>query len=207
MAVEILKPFGPSILKVAIPDEIVSEMNEYVDHLMLNSEKIASLDHGKYLEGNVKREFRLDVEFMKKIKWVEFLASSCQKWLLEGHNISIKKFEIIASWIIQQYKNDYNPIHYHSGQISGVGYLKVPENMGKPTQTGKKNNHNGKLVLIDGSKKFLCDPTFVVTPRKGDFYFFPSYMMHTVYPFNDTNEERRSVSFNAKIDEDAARIR
>ena len=34
MAVEILKPFGPSILKVAIPDEIVSEMNEYVDHLI-----------------------------------------------------------------------------------------------------------------------------------------------------------------------------
>ena len=207
MAVEILKPFGPSILKVAIPDEIVSEMNEYVDHLMLNSEKIASLDHGKYLEGNVKREFRLDVEFMKKIKWVEFLASSCQKWLLEGHNISIKKFEIIASWIIQQYKNDYNPIHYHSGQISGVGYLKVPNNMGETLQKVKKTNNNGKLVLIDGSKRFVCSPTYMITPQVGDFYFFPSYMMHTVYPFTDTSEERRSVSFNAKIDDDAAKLR
>ena len=25
--------------------------------------------------------------------------------------------------------------------------------------------------------------------------------MHTVYPFTDTDEERRSVSFNANVDE------
>ena len=112
MTAEILKPFGPSILKVTIPNEIVSIMNKHVDELILNQDKIISLDHGKYLEGNVHREFRLDIEFMQKIKWAEFLASSCQKWLLEGHNISMKKFDIIASWIIQQYKNDYNPIHY-----------------------------------------------------------------------------------------------
>ena len=31
--------------------------------------------------------------------------------------------------------------------------------------------------------------------------FFPNYMMHTVYPFKNTNEERRSISFNAKVDE------
>jgi len=153
MTTEILKPFGPSILKVSIPDEIVEEMNKYVDESILDQEKLDNLDHGKYLEGNVHREFRLDVEFMQKIKWAEFLANSCQKWLFEGHSISIKKFDIIASWIIQQYKNDYNPIHYHSGQISGVGYLKVPQNLGETIQKSKKNNHNGKLVLIDGSKK------------------------------------------------------
>ena len=114
---------------------------------------------------------------------------------------------IIRSGFKVHKEGDYNPIHYHSGQISGVGYLKVPQDMGKTIQDSKQNNHNGKLVLIDGSKKFLCDPTFVITPKKGDFYFFPSYMMHTVYPFADSSEERRSVSFNAKIDQDAARLR
>ena len=103
---------------------------------------------------------------MQKIKWADFLASSCQKWLGQGHNISIKKFEIIASWIIQQYKNDYNPIHYHSGQISGVGYLKVPKNMGETVQKSKKNNHNGKLVLIDGSKKFKVMKKSLGSKRK-----------------------------------------
>ena len=207
MSFEIIKPFGPSIVKVTIPDHIISEMNSYINDLSIDNKKMSSLDHGHKLAGNVAQEFRLDIEFMKKISWAEFLAKSCQKWLLDGHNISIKKFEILDSWVVKQFKNDYNPIHYHGGQISGVGYLKVPKNMGETVQKSKKVNHNGKLVLIDGSKKFVCTPTYVITPQVGDFYLFPSYMMHTVYPFSDTTEERRSVSFNAKIDDDAAKLR
>jgi len=207
MSFEILKPFGPSIVKVKIPEDIIINMNNYVDDLTNDQEKSKVLDYGADLAGNVTQEFRFDIEFMQKIKWAEFLAKSCQRWLLEGHNIKIKKFDIIASWVVKQFKNDYNPIHYHSGQISGVGYLKVPNDMGETIQKTKKLNHNGKLVLIDGSKKFVCTPTYVINPKVGDFYFFPSYMMHTVYPFFDTSEERRSVSFNAKIDDDAARLR
>ena len=207
MNLEILKPFGPSIIKAKIPSEILLGLNKYVDDLVKDSQESEKLDYGQNLAGNVSQEFRLGINFMKEIKWAEFLASTCQKWLKEGHDISIKKFEIISSWVVKQYENEYNPIHYHSGQISGVGYLKIPEKMGETVQKNKKINHNGKLVLIDGSKKFLCNPTYVITPKVGDFYFFPSYMMHTVYPFYNSQEERRSVSFNAKIDEDAAKLR
>ena len=49
---------------------------------------------------------------------------------------------------------------------------------------------------------FLSTCTVRIEPKVGDFYFFPHYMMHTVYPFTDTNEERRSVSFNAMIDQE-----
>ena len=207
MNLEILKPFGPSIIKAKIPSEILLGLNKYVDDLVKDSQESEKLDYGQNLAGNVSQEFRLSINFMKEIKWAEFLASTCQKWLKEGHDISIKKFEIISSWVVKQYENEYNPIHYHNGQISGVGYLKIPEKMGETVQKNKKTNHNGKLVLIDGSKKFLCNPTYVITPKVGDFYFFPSYMMHTVYPFHNSQEERRSVSFNAKIDEDAAKLR
>ena len=207
MSIEINKPFGPSIAKITIPDEIISAMNKYVEEIILDKKKSEDLDFGYNLAGNVQQEFRLDFEFMKKNNWAEFLGKSCQKWLSEGHNISIKKFEIISSWIVRQFKNEYNPIHYHGGHISGVGYLKVPMDMGSTVQKEKKIHYNGKLVLIDGSKKFLCNPTYVITPKVGDFYLFPSYMMHTVYPFSDTLEERRSVSFNAKIDDDSAKLR
>ena len=36
--------------------------------------------------------------------------------------------------------------------------------------------------------------------------FFPNYLMHTVFPFKDTKEERRSISFNAKIDDNIYNI-
>ena len=53
---------------------------------------------------------------------------------------------------------------------------------------------------MDGLKSFLSESVFSILPEVGYFYFFPHYLMHTVYPFKDTTEERRSISFNAKID-------
>ena len=78
--------------------------------------------------------------------------------------------------------------------------------MGETLQKNKRVNHNGKLILIDGSKKLFSSPTYAITPQVGDFYLFPSYLMHTVYPFSGTDEERRSVSFNAKLDEVASAL-
>jgi|TARA_B110000116_G_scaffold267411_1_gene279698 hypothetical protein len=207
MKIEILKPFGPSIAKVKIPSETIFSMNEFVEEIIKDKKRSEDLDYGSNLAGNVQQEFKLDLEFMKKNSWAEFLGKACQEWLKQGHNISVKKFEIISSWIVRQFKNEYNPIHYHGGHISGVGYLKVPVDMGQTIQKNKNVQQNGKLVLIDGSKKLLCNPTYVITPELGDFYLFPSYMMHTVYPFSNTLEERRSVSFNAKIDDESATLR
>ena len=206
MAIEILKPFGPSIVKTKLPENIINEMNIYVDQVINDEKKKEELDYGKRLAGNVKQEIYLEIDFMKKIKWAEFLATACAEWLAKDREIKMKGFEIIKSWIVRQFKNDYNPIHFHSGHVSGVGYLKVPKNMGETVQPNKKHNLNGKLVLIDGSKKLFCNPTHTITPEVGDFYLFPNYLMHAVYPFAETDEERRSVSFNAKLDNDSSSI-
>ena len=206
MEPEIIKPFGPSIVKIKIPDEIVKEMNFFVDGIIKDKERLEKFNEGPKLAGNVYQEFLLDTDFMKKIKWGDFLGSACNDWVWREKNLTLKSFQIIKSWIVRQFKYEYNPIHYHSGHISGVGYLKVPNNMGETSQKNKKVNNNGKLILIDGSKKLFSSPTYTITPKVGDFYLFPSYLMHTVYPFSNSDEERRSVSFNARIDEQAASL-
>tara|TARA_B100000886_G_C20308834_1_gene442950 strand:- start:170 stop:790 length:621 start_codon:yes stop_codon:yes gene_type:complete len=206
MDIEILRPFGPSIVKIKIPEKTIEEMNMFVDEMICDKEKLEKYDEGPKLAGNVSQEFLMTTEFMQRIKWAEFLASSCNDWVRKEKQIKLKKFYIIKSWIVRQFKNEYNPIHYHSGDISGVGYLKVPNSMGETLQKNKQINHNGKLILIDGSKKLFSSPTYAITPRVGDFYLFPSYLMHTVYPFSGTDEERRSVSFNAKLDEVASAL-
>ena len=44
-------------------------------------------------------------------------------------------FEVLKKRkMVRQFKDEYNPIHYHDGDISGVGYLKVPKNLGKHYQ-------------------------------------------------------------------------
>ena len=122
------------------------------------------------------------------------------------NNKQLKNFKLIERWIVRQFKHDYNPIHFHSGHISGVGYLKVPKNMGLTSQKNKKNNQNGKLELIECSPKLFCKGNYLVEPEVGNFYLFPNYLFHTVYPFTDSDEERRSVSFNAIIDDLSAAL-
>ena len=202
---EILQPFGPSIAKVSIPEEMIKLMNNYIDEILKDQKKSEKLDGGYKLAGNVTQEFRLEGDFMKKIKWIDFLAISVQNWLSKKTGKKLKKFDLISSWIVRQFKNEYNPVHFHGGHVSGVGYLKVPINMGETIQKDKQNR-NGNLVLIHGSSQFLSKSILTIKPKVGDFYFFPHYVMHTVYPFTDTNEERRSVSFNAYLDQDVVGI-
>ncbi len=196
---EVLKPFGPSIVKIKMSNEMIKKINEYVDSVIKDEEKIKKLDEGDKLIGKVQQEFLMEVEFMKKIKWADFLAASVSSWAKEELNKEIKHFELIKSWVVRQFKNDYNPVHWHTGDISGVGYLKVPSYLGNTSQPDKKTNENGKLQLIFGSPNLFSKSTYLVKPEIGDFYLFPNYLMHTVYPFSGTDEERRSVSFNAKV--------
>ena len=196
---KVLKPFGPSIIKIKMSNEMIEEINHYVDAVILDEQKFKKLDQGHKLIGKVRQEFLMEVDFMKKIKWAEFLASNVSNWVKEELKKEIKNFQLIESWVVRQFKNDYNPVHWHTGDISGVGYLKVPSNLGNTSQPDKKTNENGKLQLIFGSPNLFSKSTFLVKPELGDFYLFPNYLMHTVYPFTGTDEERRSVSFNAKL--------
>jgi len=161
------------------------------------------LDHGKKLVGDVTQEFLLEKDFAINSGWGNFLASCVNEWIKMEMKVNIKKFEMIDTWIVRQFKNEYNPIHWHGGHVSGAGFLKVPEDLGKHIQ--EKNNKDykgGSLSLVHGTRQFLSGSTMNIKPEVGDFYFFPSYLMHTVYPFKGNDEERRSISFNAFIDKE-----
>ena len=201
--IRIVKPFGPSIALITIPSELVQKLNEYIDKVFDDKKKSKELDHGKYLAGNVSQEFRLEKKFSDEIGWTDFLKKSSAAWINFATSKKITKFEIINSWVVRQFQNEYNPLHWHGGHISGVGYLKVPKNLGGQVQKENKiANPNGHLELIHGSRMFLSESQVRFVPQVGNFYFFPNYMMHAVYPFAESNEERRSISFNAKIDDD-----
>ena len=196
----LIKGFGPSILKVKIPNDIVSSLNSYIDNIVENKSKSKELNHGEKLVGDVTQEFKLEEQIMKESGWGNFLANCVSTWIDLELKKKISKFQLVNSWIVRQFDNEYNPLHVHGGHISGVGYLKVPKTFGKLKQDNKAYNNNGNLNLVHGSRMFLSKSIYNIEPKVGDFYFFPNYLLHTVYPFNGTNEERRSISFNALID-------
>mgnify|MGYP001440102597 CR=1 FL=1 len=197
---KVIRPFGPSIAKVTIPEDLVNLLNEYLDKLIQSDEKKMSQNHGDKLAGNVSQEFKLEKNFISSSGLENFLNTNSKDWIKQTVNKEIRKFDIIESWIVRQFENEYNPLHSHSGHISGVGYLKVPDNLGDTVQKNKKENFNGNLQLVHGTKMFLSPVILNIKPKVGDFYFFPNYLMHSVYPFKNKSAERRSISFNALID-------
>ncbi len=202
MEINISRPFGPSVAKVTIPEKMVIDLNNYVDQVIINESKSKDLNLGLKLAGDVTQEFKLEEKFSMEIGWVKFLGQCVQEWIRATTNYKITKFNLKETWIVRQFKNEYNPIHWHGGHISGAGFLKVPNSLGKHVQDkGSKEYQGGSLELIHGSRQFLSNAKLKITPKVGDFYFFPHYLMHTVYPFKDTDDERRSISFNAVIDE------
>ena len=145
--------------------------------------------------GQVKQEIKLDNKFVKN-NILKFITINIKKYIKIGTNRNVKKISLKSLWVVRQFKNEYNPIHFHSGNISGVGYLKIPKNINK---SRKRLKTNGTIDFINGTKSFLSNSLFNHNPKVGDMILFPNNLMHTAYPFKREGE-RRSFSFNIDID-------
>ena len=200
---KVIRNFGPSIFKIKIPKNILDNLNNYTDEILKSEKKQKEYDHGQKLVGDVTQEILLEKDVVTKSGWLNFLSTCVHKWIEIETGKKIKKFHMIESWIVRQFKHEYNPTHWHNGHISGAGFLKLPRTFGNHKQNKTNADYSGgKLELIHGSRMFLSESTYTISPEVGDFYFFPNYLMHSVYPFRDTDEERRSISFNAYIDDE-----
>ena len=60
---EQIRAFGPSILKVRIPDKLVDQLNQYVDQVIIDEKKSKELNHGKRLVADVKQEFVIENDY------------------------------------------------------------------------------------------------------------------------------------------------
>ena len=190
-----LSPFGPRIAIVKIPLSLIEKINHEVEKIINDKKKSISNDYSKKLVGQVQQEIELKKNFIKK-NLKNFISKSINQYLKKSLNKKSKNIKIKNLWVVRQFKNEYNPVHFHDGNVSGVGYLKIPSNL---TKSKKKIKTNGTIDFIYGSKSFLNDSIFNHKPRVGDLILFPNYLMHTAYPFK-SNGERRSFSFNIEID-------
>jgi uncharacterized protein (TIGR02466 family) len=189
-----IKPFGPSIGKTKISKKFFNILNKEIDNKVLTKNN----DYSSKLASQIKKEIKISNNFIKRNLERE-IKKNIKDFLKNEKIKKVKNIKILNLWVVSQFKDEYNPIHYHDGDISGVGYLKVPKGMTKnKLLKNKKNKTNGTIDFINGQRGFLSKSIFNIVPKERDLIIFPNYLMHTAYPFN-VNAERRSFSFNAKI--------
>ena len=188
------RAFGPTMGKGKLSRKFIDIINLQVEKTPLSKKN----DYSSKLASQIKNEVKLSNSFIKK-KLSKELIKNIKNYLKDSKIDKIKEIEIINLWVVKQLKNEYNPIHYHDGQLSGVGYLKIPKNMNQNKMIkNKKIKTNGTIDFINGQRSFLSKSIYNLNPKVGDLVLFPNYLMHTAYPFN-INDERRSFSFNVKI--------
>ena len=119
---------------------------------------------------------------------------------------------VVDAWIVSQKENDYIPVHAHdkvasfdnlteSCKISGILYLKVPEQIERNTNDiAIRGGKDGQIVFtgMGGADSFSTTTALNIIPEAGRLYLFPSSLNHQVYPFKGEGE-RRSLSFNVDV--------
>jgi uncharacterized protein (TIGR02466 family) len=197
---DMLSPFGPRILSMMLPENIIQRINDLGD----NQQNSTNMD-GR-LAGIIKDEPELTDEEMDSIGIKQIFMDIGHQYvhtiLSDKHHIDYNTddfkidMQFVSGWIVNQKENEYNPVHYHSNcNISAVLYLKVPEFQLRG-YAGKKEL-DGKIQFIHSTvdQSMLSAGSFVVKPEIGKLLMFPSTLLHTVYPFQGP-EERRSLAFN-----------
>ena len=197
---KVLSPFGPKIASLKLSGNSIRKINIEVDKIISKKNLLKKLDYSNKLVGQVRQEFQLPKVFIKK-NLEKILYKAVKDYIFKSLGKKISKIKIKNFWIVRQFNDEYNPVHFHDGHISGVGYLKIP----KFSKNKKHTQIDGSIDFINGNKMLLSECIFNHQPKVGDMILFPHYLMHTAYPFK-TKGERRSFSFNLEIDKKIANV-
>lgn len=204
---EVTKWFGPQTANVMLPDDALDALVKMTDSIIEDSK---SESHGQSLAGVIDKELRIYKSDMDEAAVDQILESCVKSYVIhcaKQHGFFRENYvfetSINSAWVVSQYENEYNPLHNHTGcELSGVIYLKVPDVKGRRNIESKKgkNDADGDINFVYNAASQRNQDIFEkglvqIAPTPGLLLMFPSYLIHTVYPFIGEGE-RRCIAFN-----------
>ena len=205
---------GQSILKYQVPLEIFQSINSlYEDNknnldpankqLVGKIENEHSLYYGGQDESKMKRHNRLPLVVKN------YFMESFHHYL-QWNKIREYELHLNSIWINEMKANEYNPVHIHRGMLftglSSVMILSLPSTYGKE-YSNEEVPQNGKLQILGSASGQFAKIDYQPNLNVRDFFIFPYDMRHCVYPFNSTNETRRTLAANCDVNFDPIKNR
>lgn len=211
----LVAPFSPTIIKARMPDGVVQRLNARIDDIVAREDELAARDWSQHLAGVVSAEIRFTDVIRETPDFTDFLydvartySYRCENALMHfsdygrTEDLADRKLtiEIKEGWVNDMVAGDYNPAHFHQGCLySSVGFLRVPPGYDAEFAADKaRQNTVGCLQFIDSRSAVGVKNLFTVKPAVGDFYLWPSWMLHCVYPFKSPGV-RRSIAINLAL--------
>jgi uncharacterized protein (TIGR02466 family) len=192
---DIYQPFGPSILKATLPQSFVNLINTEADTILYDEKLSKEHDWSHNLAGNVKKEIAIDHN--KIPNFPEFMITMAKQYYKHTINAEPAEGSKVAFrvWVVSQVAGDFNPMHIHDANLSGVAFLKMPPGFDKEFDLEDHHPTAGCLEFLGSMPNHFARHSYIVKPKVGEFYLFPSWLTHQVYPFRSEGE-RRSLAFN-----------
>ena len=107
-------------------------------------------------------------------------------------------------WANYQRKHEFNPIHNHTGALSFVIWTQIPYNIEDELNviTTSTSNVTSQFQFVYPSMSNNIGMTNfpVAKTWEGTVLMFPSWLMHTVYPFYTSDDFRISVAGNLFVE-------
>ena len=186
---------GTAVTRFNLPIELVDEINKAYDE---NSENLKPFNDnlaGKIVEQNLVSEILTD-ETKDIFRW-------CFRTYLEITNNLNWNPVLAQAWINEMRAGEYNPLHYHESSDADIGLssvlmLKRPDCYGVEA-SWEQNPLNGRLEFTSGNQSEFSTSQVRADAQVGEFYIFPFTLLHIVYPFNSTDEVRRTLSYNCNL--------
>ena len=185
---------GTIICRFTVPQTIIDEINTDYD----NAKDLPA--HNKNLAGKIADEFKVTSILSENTR---SLFTTCFRQYLQTIKKPFWHVSLENAWINDMKSNEYNPFHYHTSPMTDLGLssvlvLKIPETYGKE-YSREDTPSNGNLEFNGGQQDPLSICQLRVDAKVGQLYVFPYTLLHGVYPFNGTDEIRRTMSFNCNL--------
>jgi hypothetical protein len=191
-AMEFFSPFGSLIARMRLSQQMVDLINAHADS------RIAP---------DRSTEFILSREFVAQggeQSLVQHTSQLIRRYLARAEDSQGEQIDFERFWIVSQYAGTPSPVHFHSGDIAGVLYLKLPViDEAEEARTYISGRQAVYIKPLIGGKQRLSKSLISFKPQVGDFYVFPGWLLHVAEPFRGSGE-RRSMSFNAVVGSDAS---
>ena len=180
--------------KYTVPLEVIDEINKDYD----NAKDLPA--HNKNLAGKIAEEFKVTDILSDNTR---SLFTTCFQTYLRTVQKPFWHVSLENAWINDMKANEYNPFHFHQSPMTDLGLssvlmLKKPSTYGKE-YSREESPSNGMLEFTGGQQDPLSIPQNRVDAKVGELYVFPYTLLHGVYPFNGTDEVRRTLSYNCNL--------
>jgi hypothetical protein len=183
---DLLAPFGPLIGRTRIPDDTVRYLNSEADRI---------LTPGKGAEFLIPEATCRTGQH----SLMDCVAHGIELYVRACEGESVRHIDFDVFWIVSQYAGTPSPVHFHSGELSGVAYLKVPDvDPEQEQQSYISGRQAGHINFLIGGKQRFSRSLISFKPVVGDLYIFPGWLLHGAEPFQGTGE-RRSLAFNSRL--------